>query len=128
MENNKVLIDTSIVIQYLRTKKKAESQFIKLFQKNDLYISVIAIFELYNGATDASKKNDIMAVCNVVEILDFDLSSAKLASEIFRNLRAKNKLIEFRDILIAATALSNNLPIATLNKKHFDRIKNLIII
>ena len=37
MENNRILIDTSIVIDYLRKKNKAKSQFIKLFQKYELY-------------------------------------------------------------------------------------------
>ncbi len=128
MENNRILIDTSIVIDYLRKKNKAKSQFIKLFQKYELYISVISIFELYNGATTDSKRNDIKSVCNNIDIIDFDLSSAKLSSKIFRNLRDDNKLIEFRDILIGATALDNNMPIATLNEKHFNRIDKLEIL
>ena len=102
--------------------------FIELFQKYELYISVILVFELYNGASTDSKSNDIETVCKNIEILDFDLSSAKLSSEIFRNLRSKNKLIEFRDILIGATALKNNMPIATLNKKHFIRIAGIKIL
>ena len=32
------------------------------------------------------------------------------------------------DLFIASTAIANNLPFATLNKKHFDRIDNLVII
>ena len=49
------------------------------------------------------------------------------AIEIYKNLKLKNKLIELPDIVIAATAVANNLKIATLNKKHFDRIEGLII-
>ena len=36
-------------------------------------------------------------------------------------------MIEFRDIFIAATCIENNLPIVTLNKKHFERIAGLDI-
>jgi predicted nucleic acid-binding protein len=43
-------------------------------------------------------------------------------------LRKENLLIEFRDIFIAATCLVNHLPIKTINKKHFERIKGLEII
>lgn len=36
-------------------------------------------------------------------------------------------MIEFRDIFIAATCIVNELPIATLNKKHFKHIEGLKI-
>jgi tRNA(fMet)-specific endonuclease VapC len=39
-----------------------------------------------------------------------------------------NKIIDIADILIGATALSHNIPIATLNNNHFERIKNLELI
>jgi len=37
-------------------------------------------------------------------------------------------MIEFRDIFIAATCIVNDLPVRTLNKKHFDRITGLHVI
>lgn len=43
-------------------------------------------------------------------------------------LRTRNQMIEFRDIFIAATCLVHDLPIVTLNKKHFKRIDDLKIL
>jgi len=40
----------------------------------------------------------------------------------------QNKIIGLKDILIASTAISNNLEISTLNKKDFSRIDILKII
>ncbi len=114
MENRRVLIDTSILIEYLRSQNRKVSTFVKLFKDNDLCISSISIFELYNGATNESKKQDIEIICCELENIDFDINTAKTASEIYRNLRSKNKIIEFRDILISATAIQYNLPIARL--------------
>ena len=37
-------------------------------------------------------------------------------------------LRQITDLFIAATAIANNLPCATLNKKHFERIEELKII
>jgi tRNA(fMet)-specific endonuclease VapC len=37
-------------------------------------------------------------------------------------------MIDLADILIGATAITHNIPIATLNEKHFNRIKALEII
>ncbi len=128
MENRRILIDTSIVIDYLRKKNKSKSQFVELFKKCELHISVISVFELYNGASSESKKNEIKIVCDIIKIIDFDLETAKLSSEIYRKLRDKHKLIEFRDILIGATAVKNDMPISTLNKKHFVRIEGLEVL
>jgi predicted nucleic acid-binding protein len=123
MENNRILIDTSIVIDYLRSYDRPKTPFVKLFSDNELYLSSISVFELFNGATSDAKKLDIEVVCKEVNILDFNLETAKIASEIYRYLRSQNKLIEFRDILISASALQFTLPIATLNQKHFERIE-----
>jgi predicted nucleic acid-binding protein len=47
---------------------------------------------------------------------------------VYANLKKKNQLIDLADQLIGATAKSHRLPIATLNKKHFQRIERLILI
>jgi tRNA(fMet)-specific endonuclease VapC len=44
------------------------------------------------------------------------------------DLLKANKMIDLADILIGATAVTYNIPIATLNFKHFDRIEGLKII
>jgi len=47
------------------------------------------------------------------------------AAKIFQHLKRQSKTIELRDILIAATAMVNSLPIVTLNRKHYERIEGL---
>ena len=51
-----------------------------------------------------------------------------LSVEIYKQLKQENKLIDIPDIMIAGTALQNNMPLATLNRNHFERIKGLTII
>ena len=58
-------------------------------------------------------------------ILPFTGNAAEKAGKIYISLRAENKVIEAKDLFIAATALSHDYPIMTLNVKHFDRIPNL---
>jgi len=43
-------------------------------------------------------------------------------------LTKRNKIIGLKDILIASTALTNNLKISTLNLKDFERIEKLKIL
>ena len=52
------------------------------------------------------------------DILSFNSNVADVASDIAKKLKAKNKIIEFRDIFIAATAITNDMPLSTLNVKH----------
>ena len=61
-------------------------------------------------------------------ILPFDKKANDIAIAITKQLKAKNQLIEIPDIFVGATAVANNLRIATLNKKHFERIPGLVII
>ena len=46
-------------------------------------------------------------------------------SVVIDHFRKKNKIIEFRDIFIAATAITNDMPLSTLNIEHFERIDDL---
>jgi predicted nucleic acid-binding protein len=48
-----------------------------------------------------------------------------IASEIYIDLKSKNHLIPAPDIFIAATAIKNEMQLATLNQGHFSRIKHL---
>ena len=52
---------------------------------------------------------------------------AEKASEIFHALKQQNKLIEFRDIFIAAAAIVYQMPLKTLNIKHFQRVEGLTL-
>ena len=57
-----------------------------------------------------------------------DSNCIQQAVSIHKALKRKNKMIEIPDLLIAATALTHQLPIATINKKHFERVEGLLII
>ncbi len=62
-----------------------------------------------------------------MEIIPFTNEIAQLAVDIYKDLKLNNQLIEFRNIFIGATALEARLPMATLNKEHFERIKGIDI-
>ena len=61
-------------------------------------------------------------------VIPFDKTCSDTAIAIYLNLLKINKMIDLADILIGATALTHNIPIATLNVKHFERIKSLEIL
>lgn len=122
-----MVVGTSIFIEFLHAKTKTKTSLYRIPDLITIFISAITLFELLMGATSQDKINDIEILTQDISILPFDEEVAKKASEIYLELRSKNKKIEFRDIFIAATSIVNNKPLLTLNRKHFSRITELKI-
>jgi len=59
LEHTKILVDTSVVIDFIRKKQKDETHFWYFMSNYQCFISVVSVFELYNGAIDDNKKEDI---------------------------------------------------------------------
>jgi tRNA(fMet)-specific endonuclease VapC len=99
---------------------------VKLTQHYQTYIPAIVRYEVLRG--DKDKDGFWLTYFANKGILPFDNACAGEAVFIYRILKQQNSLIGPEDLLIAATALANKLPLATLNKKHFERVDNLILI
>lgn len=125
METSSVLVDTTIVIDHFRKKDKKNSYLFKIVNNSNAFISSISLYELFAGAIDDQKRKDVKDLIAIMTTLPFTNEIAEHAGQIFVSLRQRNKLIDIRDIFIGSTALVFNLPIATLNVKHFERIENL---
>lgn len=125
MEKDVVLLDTSILIEYFRKKDKAKSQLVGLSKKAlKLKVSSITKYEILVGSNQNQSKfwEDFF---EFTEVLPFDSGSAEIAAQIVKKLKTSNKLIDMADILIASVAIRNEVSLATLNKKHFQRIEFL---
>ncbi len=121
-----VVIDTSIIIDHLR-KSVDDSTLLRLFEKypNETFcISLVSIQELYEGQStrDEVKENQLTITLSSFEILPYLMETAKLAGKIARDTKFP---IEFADAAIAATTISNQAKLCTLNEKHFEDIPNL---
>lgn len=128
MADKKIMVDTSILIDFYRKTDKANSLWIKLLRDGyNFSISSITKFEIYSGATPAQLefwKN----VFEIITVIPFDETTANVAVSINETLKRKRKQIDIADLFIAATAVSQNLSFATLNRKHFERIDDLRIV
>jgi len=128
MADKIVLADTSILIDLFRKSDKTNSKFVQLaLQGYQFQISAISEYEVYSGATISQLPfwDDLLEKINV---LPFDKNVVQQAVIINRQLKLKRKQIDLADLFIAATAITNNLPFATLNRKHFERIDTLNIV
>jgi len=128
METKTVLLDSSIIIEYFRKENKANSILYKLSERYHFCLSSITVFEIKIGLKTERQWNDYKILTKNIEILPIDELCINEAVTIYQNLKGQNNLIELSDLLIAATAISNSLPLATLNLKHFEKIVNLELI
>ena len=90
-------------------------------------ISTVTKYEIYSGATSEQLAfwDEIL---ELISVLHFDNDATEFAININSGLKKKRKQIDIADLFIAATAMANKLPVATLNKKHFERIEGLRVI
>lgn len=125
MEDRKMVVDTGVFIDYLRSKDKTKTILQNLPDNAQLYISSVTLYELYMGATSPQKWVDVKTLTDDIPVLSFTKTTSEKAAIIYQELKKGNKVIEFRDIFIAATAMVHDLPVLTRNKKHFIRVKGL---
>ncbi|MEO3404261.1 type II toxin-antitoxin system VapC family toxin [Mucilaginibacter sp. CAU 1740] len=128
MADKIVLVDTSILIDFFRKSNKQNSKLVYLIDEGYKFcICSITEYELYTGAGE-SQVAYWKAFLEKVNVLSFDSNASEKAIAINKSLKIKRKQIAIADLFIAAIAVSNNLPIATLNLKHFDRIDELSLL
>jgi len=128
MAEKVVLADTSLLIDFFRKSDKSKSQLITLIREGYTFCNcVITEYEIYSGAT-AQQLEYWKEFLKKISVIHLDQAAVKEAVNINNQLKAKSKQIDLAGLFIAAIAVSNNLPVATLNKKHFARIENLLLV
>jgi len=128
MEDTRVLIDACIFIEHFRSRNKEDTLFTKLNQQSqELYVSAIAKYEVLSGTHEKDMWEWHQLFDDII-VLAFDDVTIDFARMIYRQLKQENRMISLADILIAATAMVNDFPLATLNRKHFERIRGLRIV
>ena len=125
MEKQLICLDTSVLIDYFRKAKKENSFLYELTESYENFaVSVITEFEIYSGSNEVQQEFWNQFFENLT-VLPFDSKTSQVATKLFKELKQENKLIAMPDLLIGATAYSNNLKLATLNVKDFERIEKL---
>ena len=118
----KLVLDTSILIDFLRKGKTAREFFDRVEEKNpEFFIPTIVIYELFGGKSSANPSVSIK-ITNVIRFfkrVELTEQIAIQAGKLYRNLGSQ---ISSEDYIIAASAMSINAQVVTLNKKHFQKI------
>jgi len=117
-----MLLDTCIVIDVLRGREAALAFVNGLAEAPSL--SAITATELIAGVRNAQERRQIERLLEVYAVHDIGLEAASLAGDYLRQYGPSHG-IDPIDALIAATATTRDLPLATLNLKHFPMFKGL---
>ena len=123
--DNKILIDTDILIDFLRGDKNTV-ELIKGISVQRLLTTDINAFELYHGAYKSRNRlaniSDVENLLSSLEVLGTNRESMKKAGELIANLNNKGKPVDIADLFIASICLVNSASLLTRNKKHFERM------
>ena len=129
MGDKLALLDTSILIEFFRKTDKRNSRFYELSDTFDSFcISVITEYEIFVGANSPNQREYWKSFLEKITIISLDSEIIQTAIILNEELKKARNLIDSADLFIAATAICNNLSLATLNNKHFDRILNLKLV
>ncbi len=132
MSSAKVLLDSDTLSFYIKQYPKVVAEAQNYLRQHQTFtFSIITRFEILrglkaNGATTRTKAFD--SLCRQNEIIGLSDQIIVRAADIYADLYKQGLLILDADILIAATALENNLPLVTNNESHFNRVSGLQVL
>jgi len=120
-----ILVDSDVLIAHLRGIPQARDWL--LYARRDtgrLAISAVTVTEIAGGM----RVNETREVTRLLASLDVFPVSAHVAwkaSELMRDYRQSHSGIGLGDYLIAATAITEGLELATLNIRHFPMFDDI---
>jgi predicted nucleic acid-binding protein len=124
----KYLVDSDYVADYLNGQLRSVA-IVDSLREDGLGISVITFGEVHEGIlysrqrdADETNFNDFL---RSVSVLPVTRRIMRFFAEVRGQLRVQGQLIGDMDLLIASTALANDLTLVTRNARHFERIPGL---
>ena len=125
------LLDTCTLSDYLKGDINT-IQRLKQEKPYNIFVSSITRFEIEYGLKlkpSLAKQiaPQLEAIYQKIKTIDFSIAEANAAAKIRSELKKTGNPIGYYDLLIAATALANDLTVVTSNVKEFSRIKDLLV-
>jgi tRNA(fMet)-specific endonuclease VapC len=119
-----VVVDTDLVIDFLRGRGPGAPLVRELIVSHRFRVTAITAFELRLGADFLARRDDILRVVRS-RTFPLDAASALRGGEVAATLRGAGQDIGLADCLQAGICLNFDLPFATRNRKHFNRVEGL---
>ena len=126
----KYVLDTNTLIYFFKGLGHVSKHMLAQ-SPSELGIPTVVLFELEVGIAKSTspgkRKSQLQEITALVNALPFGIAESKSAAQIRVNLEKQGLPIGPYDVLIAATAMANNMILVTQNQKEFVRIESLRI-
>ena len=118
----RLLLDTDVLIDFLR----GQPQAVQLLEDTDceFHLSAVSVAELYVGVRDGREREVLDQLVGVLRTIEISTEIAQQAG-LWRREYGKSHGTGILDALIAACADALQIPLATLNVKHFPMLPNV---
>ena len=119
-----VAVDTDLLIDYLRGRGAGVGVVRRLIRENRLRVTAITAFELRVGSDFHARRDDILRLIRG-RTYPLDMAGALRGGQIAAELQQRGHGIGFADCLQAGICMRYDLPLATRNIAHFQRVSGL---
>ena len=118
----RLLLDTDVLIDFLR----GQPQAVQLLEDTDceFHVSAVSVAELYVGVRDGREREVLDQLVGLLRTIEISTEIAQQAG-LWRREYGKSHGTGILDALIAACADALQIPLATLNVKHFPMLPNV---
>lgn len=122
--NQKLLVDTSVWIDYFRNNSHATEFLEKQLLEDKVYIVGIIVSELLQGIKNETDREIIRNSLDAINYINMNYADWIRAGDISYSLRKNGVTLPLTNIVIAAAAIENKLTVVT-NDKHLNQIPGL---
>lgn len=120
-----ILVDSDVLIAHLRGIPQARDWLMRARRDTGrLATSVVSVTEVAGGMK-TKESRQVTRLLASVDVLSINEHVSWKAAELMRTYGRSHSGIGLGDYLIAATALTEGLELATLNIRHFPMFDNL---
>ena len=120
-----ILVDSDVLIEHLRGKEPARDWLSQARQASGpLAISVVSLTEIAGGMRQPEQR-EVMRLLGSMQRFEVTEQVAWRAAALMQEYRRSHPGIGLGDYLIAATALTEGLELATLNVRHYPMFPEL---
>lgn len=112
------LLDTDIVIDFLRRRDYARQLLENWAGEGLLAISTLTHLEIYQGMKSGEEEATNIFLDGLISVA-VDVLVARRAGKMLGELRSRGVTVGVGDAIIAATALQVNAPLLTNNVEHY---------
>ena len=125
-EDKSLLIDTDVLIDVLRLQTEAITFLATLVDERSPFISVISWMEIIVGCRNNAELDKAKRFISRFRVVSVNERIAVTAIGLLERYRLSHGLL-IPDALIAATSISEGLPLLTRNQKDFRFIEDLLL-